>query len=77
MEEALRSHKSKFRKMAAYCIDRLGPLANHKIADAEHNGRGLLLFALHGHEPHGRPLGRFADRFRVSWIVCRLTKGLT
>ena len=34
VEEALRSHKSKLRKMAADCIDRLGPLANHEIAEA-------------------------------------------
>jgi hypothetical protein len=69
VEEALRSHKSKFRKMAAYCIDRLGPLANHKIADAEHHCRSLLLFAFCRYEPHGRPLSSFTDRFSVSRIV--------
>jgi hypothetical protein len=29
----------------------------------------LLLFTLHGHEPHARPLRRFADRFGIDCIV--------
>lgn len=69
VEEALRSHKSKLRKMAADCIDRLGPLANHEIADAEHHCRSLLLFAFCRYETHGRPQSSFTDRFSVSRIV--------
>lgn len=68
-QDALCSHQPKFGKMAPYRIDGLGPLAHHKIADAKHNGCGLLLFALHRYEPHGRSLGCFADRFCVSRII--------
>ncbi|MFK4492260.1 transposase [Bradyrhizobium sp. USDA 336] len=69
MDEPLRGHQSEFSKMPTYRIDGLGPLAHHKVTNAKHHGRSLLLFALHGHEPHGRPLGCFADRFGVSGIV--------
>jgi hypothetical protein len=68
MEETMCSHESEFGKMTPYCIDRLGPLTNHKIANAEHHCRGLLLFALCRYEPHGRPLGCFTDRFGVSQV---------
>ncbi|ESY81073.1 hypothetical protein X739_28110 [Mesorhizobium sp. LNHC220B00] len=69
VEEALRSHKSKLRKMALYRIDPLGPLPNYQIANAEHHGRRLLLFALRRYEPHGRPLCSFMDLFSISRIV--------
>ena len=69
MEQALRGHYPEFGKMATYRIDGLGPLTHREIADTKHNGRSLLLFALHRYEPHRRPLRRFADRLRVSRIV--------
>jgi hypothetical protein len=65
----VRSNKPEFGKIAAYCIDGLGPLAHHKIANAKHNRFSLLRFALHLYEPHSRPLRCFADRFGVSCIV--------
>ena len=69
MEEALRSHESELGKMASYRVDRLGPLANHKIANAEDHCRSLLFFALCRHEPHGRPLCGFTNRFGISRVV--------
>ena len=60
MERALRGHYPEFGEMATYRIDGLGPLTHRKIADTKHNGRSLLLFALHRYEPHRRPLRRFS-----------------
>ncbi|NEX00149.1 hypothetical protein DY467_25595 [Rhodopseudomonas sp. BR0G17] len=69
METTLRSHKAEFRKMATYCINSLGPLANQKIANTEYHRRGLLLFTLCRHEPHSGLLGSFANRFGISDII--------
>jgi hypothetical protein len=62
MEKPLRSHKAEFRKMATYRISSLCPLANQKIANTDYHRRGLLLFALCGHEPHSGPLLRKSFR---------------
>jgi hypothetical protein len=35
----------------------------------EHQTCRLLLFALHGHEPHARPLRCFADRLGIDRVV--------
>jgi hypothetical protein len=69
MEKPLRSHKAEFSKMATYRVSSLGPLANQKIANTDYHRRGLLLFALCGHEPHSGPLGCFANRFGISGII--------
>jgi hypothetical protein len=66
MEASLRGHHPELCKMTTYRIDGLGPLPYQKIASAKYYGDNLLLFALHRHEPHGRPLGCFADRFPAS-----------
>ena len=50
-------------------VDRLGALAHQKVARAEQHPLCLLLFPLHRHEAHGRPLGRLADRLRVRRVV--------
>jgi len=58
-----------FRQVTAQSVDQLGPLLHEKIARPEDNGPGLLLLILHGHVPHVGPLGRLADRLRISRII--------
>src|SRR5215472_7606089 len=36
---------------------------------SKHQTGRLLLFALNGHEPHARPLGRFADRLGIDRVI--------
>jgi hypothetical protein len=50
-------------------IDRLRSLADEQIACLEDHRRCLLGFAFHRDEPHGRALGRFADRLGVRSVV--------
>src|SRR5215475_8302781 len=47
----------------------LGSLPNQQITCSEQQTCRLLLFALHGHEPHARPLRCFADCFGIDRIV--------
>ena len=44
-------------------------LPHQQIAGPKHQTRRLLLLALHGHEPHARPLRRFADRLGIDRVV--------
>src|SRR5829696_7724329 len=47
----------------------LGALPDEEIARPEDHGRRLLRLALHGDEPHDRPLGGFADCLGVGHVV--------
>src|SRR5215217_1904163 len=42
---------------------------DEEIARPEDHGRGLLRLALHGDEPHGRPLGGVADCLGIGHVV--------
>jgi hypothetical protein len=50
-------------------VDDLGALTNEEIARPEYYSCRLLRLALHGHEPHGRSLGGFADCLGIGHIV--------
>lgn len=52
--------------MATYGIDQLDPLSNQCLAHAMKNQLALLFLTLDRHEPHGRSLDRFANRFGIS-----------
>ena len=65
----LRHDLPELTQMAAKRIDRLRPLPDQQLTDAEHHGSPLGLFALHGHEAHRRAHGRFADRLGIGSIV--------
>jgi len=69
MRHALGNHPAVFGEMAAQRIDALSSLAHQKITRAENHGAGLLLLALHRHEPHAGALGCLADRLGVGRIV--------
>ena len=74
-----RRDEPKIRQVSPHVvIDRLRPLAHKQIACTEHHSPDLLLFRLHGHEAHGRPLRRLARRLRVrrEECFCRLTNWL-
>src|SRR5262249_25306535 len=50
-------------------VDELGALPHEQVTISEHQPRRLLLFALHGHEPHARPLRCFADRLSIDRVA--------
>jgi hypothetical protein len=56
-------------KQAAKGIEELRALPHEKIARMELSRTCLLLFALHRHEAHGRPLRCLADRLCIRGIV--------
>ena len=65
-------------RLAAYGVDQLGALPDQQIARAEDGSARLRAPALHGNEPHGRPLGRLTDRACVgSAILLPLYNGFT
>jgi hypothetical protein len=50
-------------------VDELGSLPHQQITSPKQQTRRLLLFALHGHEPHARPLRCFADCLGIDRVV--------
>src|ERR1041385_8244339 len=50
-------------------VDELSSLPHQQVASSKHQTRRLLLFALHGHEPHARPLSGFANRLGIDRVV--------
>src|SRR3954449_3733725 len=69
MRRALACDQAVLGQMTADGVDDLRALADQQVAGPEHDGRGLLGLALDGDEPHGRALGRLADRFGICGIV--------
>lgn len=55
--------------MAPQGVYRLRALPDQELADAEGHRSPLGLLTLHGHEPHRRTQGRFADRLGIHRIV--------
>src|SRR3954453_5885678 len=58
-----------FSEMSPDRVDELRSLPHEQVTGPKHQTRRLLLFALHGHEPHARPLRCFADRLGVDRVV--------
>jgi hypothetical protein len=50
-------------------VDELGSLPHQQITGPKHQTCRLLLFALHGHEPHARSLRGFADCLGIDRVV--------
>src|SRR3954470_7289734 len=55
--------------MASQGIDGLGALANEQVSRAEHDGSGLRLLTLHGHEAHGGALSGLTDGLGIGHVV--------
>ena len=66
---SLSNHEAVLSKVTTQGIDRLCALPHQQITGTEHDRARLLLLTLHGHETHGRPLRRFADRLGIGSIV--------
>jgi hypothetical protein len=58
-----------FRKVSSDRTDELGSLPHQQVPGSKHQTRSLLLFTLHGNEPHARPPRSFADRLGVDRVV--------
>lgn len=50
-------------------VDRLRTFPDEELSDTEGQGCSLGIFALHGHEAHRRPQGRFTDRLRIRGVI--------
>src|SRR3954451_13180885 len=66
---AITPNSVKWPRSALMAWDGLGALANQQVPRAEHDGGGLLVRALEGHEAHGRALGGLADRLGIRHVV--------
>ena len=66
---SLRHDLPELGQVAAQGVDRLRPLPDQKLTDAEDHRSPLGLFTLHGHETHRRALCGFADRLGIGRIV--------
>src|SRR5215467_4532133 len=58
-----------FSEVSPDRVDELGALPHEQVTSSEHQTRRLLLFALHGHESHARPLRCFADRLSIDQVA--------
>src|SRR4051812_40494394 len=56
-------------QVTAERVDGLCALTNEQVPRAEHNGCGLLVRALEGHEAHSGALSRLADRLGIGRVV--------
>jgi hypothetical protein len=55
--------------MATDRTHQLDMLLHQKVTGTKYQSRGMILFALHGHEPHIGSLSCFADHFGINSIV--------
>ena len=74
---SLRRDQAVLGKMAADRVDELSTLADQHIASPEDHRGGLLGFALHANEAHGRTLRGLANRLGIGRVVLlALNEGL-
>lgn len=69
VDSSLRCNNAMLCKMATYCVDRLGALADEHLSCPKQHGAGLLTLRLQRNEPHRWSRRRFDDGFGVSNIV--------
>src|SRR5262249_44890875 len=58
-----------FSEVSPDRVDELGALPHEQVTSSEYQTRRLLLFALHGHEPHARALRCFTDRLSIDRVT--------
>lgn len=69
IRRSLRDDLPELGQMATQGVDGLRALPDQKLSDQKDHRCSLGLFALHGHEAHGRALCCFADRLCIGGII--------